>query len=900
MIKRTFIILSLLFPIAAMGQINLTIEGVDSVTTSHNGYEIARTSLTNLIFRNSKISTALDDGFLLMAGDNDYNASTTDKLEGAQIYNSQFIVTNTTPSGSIHGLMVGYNRNHDIHHNFINTHDYGLTREGGYADHTSTINTSGGIYYNIFKDCLYNIVTKGHNGTWIYNNTFYTTINEQGIFVGVKESDTGGITAPYPGSSNTKIKNNIFYYAGSYSQFHAIRLGESGDDTEAEMDTVGFECDYNIYYYTNTTGHKPFFGYNGATLTWEQWRALGYDEHSVILDPQFENFVDFVPASKDLIDIGVDLGSEFEYGLSVDADWIAGEAPSKTLQVGTWQVGARIYETEVIHHADFYVATDGNDSNPGTFEQPWATWGKAFNSTAVQPGDTVYFRGGIYYMTTNNLAYPGTEGEGYNLGRDGTSGNYIHYFNYPGETPILDCGSIIPASNHNRAIYGASDVNYLHFRGLTVRNVYQYSGDVSVIGWGISGDNNIIENCNIYNCGGKGFFATGHEIYYINCDAYSNTDSLDYDMPGNDGVGFTNVDVVNNDGSVYYINCRAWENGDQGFSAISNGYLEFNGCWSFNNGNLEGEGHGFKMGEVGIPPNQPPFGPLKRKYVNCIAAYNRANGWTTKDGDHEVHRMHIYNNLAFYNGHHLEEPWPPLQAGFAIWTTTSTDEEELARDFKNNISIGNEDGEVWIDNTPSLAVYTHSNNSWDGGATIDATDFAALPATQEAGIALLMGARGINGALPSLGSYFRLAEGSDAIDAGINVGLPYDGDAPDLGAFEYDGDIDSTLTDILTFTLPTQTGSATINTTNHTVAIEVNYLATVTNLTPSISVSYGATISPTSMTSRDFSTPQTYTITALDGTTIQEWVVTVTQEEEPAAPAGDSSIVKYRRLIFKL
>jgi len=110
----------------------------------------------------------------------------------------------------------------------------------------------------------------------------------------------------------------------------------------------------------------------------------------------------------------------------------------------------------------------------------------------------------------------------------------------------------------------------------------------------------------------------------------------------------------------------------------------------------------------------------------------------------------------------------------------------------------------------------------------------------------------------------------------------------------------STATDILTFTLADQTGAATINTTNHTVAIEVSHLATITNLTPYIAVSYGATISPTSMTSRDFTTPQTYTVTALDGETTQEWVVTVTQEEEPPAPAGDSSIVKYRGLIFKL
>jgi hypothetical protein len=32
---------------------------------------------------------------------------------------------------------------------------------------------------------------------------------------------------------------------------------------------------------------------------------------------------------------------------------------------------------------------------------------------------------------------------------------------------------------------------------------------------------------------------------------------------------------------------------------------------------------------------------------------------------------------------------------------------------------------------------------------------------------------------------FRPAASSPAVDAGINVGLPYSGSAPDLGAFEY-------------------------------------------------------------------------------------------------------------------
>lgn len=113
-------------------------------------------------------------------------------------------------------------------------------------------------------------------------------------------------------------------------------------------------------------------------------------------------------------------------------------------------------------------------------------------------------------------------------------------------------------------------------------------------------------------------------------------------------------------------------------------------------------------------------------------------------------------------------------------------------------------------------------------------------------------------------------------------------------------EVDSTATDILTFTLADQTGAATINATNHTVSIEVGYTADITDLTPTITLSYGATVSPLSGVSRNFTTPQTYTVTALDETTTQEWVVTVTQAEEPAAPAGGSRIVKYRGLILKL
>jgi hypothetical protein len=330
--RRLLIILLLIISAQLGAQINLLIEGVDSTTTTHNGYEIARASQTNLIFRYNKISTALDDGFMLMAGDNDYNSNAT-KLDGAQIYGNSFISTNTTPSGSFHAVMVGYNRNYDIHHNYVESYAYGVTHEGGHSDHTSMTSTSGGIYYNIFKNNILSINDKGYDGTKIVNNTFYSDLESWGAFITLCNSNTGGFTEPYPPTKNVTIKNNIFYVGGTYA-YHAIYIVN-------EADTLGLECDYNIYFYEHTTNNEPLFSYKGANLTWTQWRALGYDEHSIIVDPDFIDFNDFVPTAR--LDYGTAI-TGFENGFSADYDLVVGEAPSLTEQSGDWQVGAVIYE----------------------------------------------------------------------------------------------------------------------------------------------------------------------------------------------------------------------------------------------------------------------------------------------------------------------------------------------------------------------------------------------------------------------------------------------------------------------------------------------------------------------------------------------------------------------------
>ncbi|OFX56710.1 MAG: hypothetical protein A2046_00225 [Bacteroidetes bacterium GWA2_30_7] len=81
---------------------------------------------------------------------------------------------------------------------------------------------------------------------------------------------------------------------------------------------------------------------------------------------------------------------------------------------------------------------------------------------------------------------------------------------------------------------------------------------------------------------------------------------------------------------------------------------------------------------------------------------------------------------------------------------------------------------------------------------------------------------------------------------------------------------------ITSFTIPEQFANATIDTTAKTVTLEVINGTSLTALVPTITTSGGATISPASGISQDFTNAVTYTVTAQDGTTSKIWTATVT------------------------
>jgi hypothetical protein len=89
----------------------------------------------------------------------------------------------------------------------------------------------------------------------------------------------------------------------------------------------------------------------------------------------------------------------------------------------------------------YYVAANGDNSDSGSIDHPWATIQYAADS--VDAGDTVYIRGGSYHETVNLNAV------------EGTSANPVVFTNYFGETVVID-GTIPITSSwilHEGSIY---------------------------------------------------------------------------------------------------------------------------------------------------------------------------------------------------------------------------------------------------------------------------------------------------------------------------------------------------------------------------------------------------------------------------------------------------------------
>ena len=349
------------------------------------------------------------------------------------------------------------------------------------------------------------------------------------------------------------------------------------------------------------------------------------------------------------------------------------------------------------------------------------------------------------------------------LDKPGTSNSPISILAYTGEHPVLDYSTWIPANETirggARGIHITTNAQYWVLKGLEI----QYAPDNGIK---CEGGYITFDRC-IFHHNGDGGLQIGLNKdtlssnpdpdhfaaynYVVNCDAYMNADPA---------TGYENADgfsckLYAGKGNHYY-GCRAWNNADDGWDCYQTDYeIVIDTCWSWHNGDpalwglssFNGDGNGFKLG------GDSTFCPILIQ--NCIALNCQ---WGTTVGfafNNNTAPTTLYNDAALNCG----RPYKFDQAGNV---------------FKNCLDY-NSTRPAPVDISSSS---TQQNASWTLGITVTANDYVSMSETDAAA------PRQTDGSLPNNG-FGRLKSTSTLIDKGVDVGLPFCGSAPDLGAYEY-------------------------------------------------------------------------------------------------------------------
>ena len=333
--------------------------------------------------------------------------------------------------------------------------------------------------------------------------------------------------------------------------------------------------------------------------------------------------------------------------------------------------------------------------------------------------------------------------------------------------------------------------DYIHIKGLTLR----YSGKNALHN---SGSNNIFEDLDVYGNGDTGVqMKAGGGNRIINVDSH---DNCDYQLGGLNAADFGGnadgfADKQYTGGANTYIGCRAWNNSDDGwdfFQRVSNGTTptKLINCICYKNGpdyydftnhgrretdkswfdqfsktititdadgnklqaslsrypNI-GNGNGFKIGG-GYTNNNVQL-------EHCLAVANTVKGF---DQNNNYGKMTVYNCSAYMNG--IDYGFHNKDGGTLIIRNCLTYKTKSANVF-------------------TCKSVTTDHNSWNtSGISVSDKDFLSLDTT------LVLTSRDSEGNLPEV-AFMRLKEGSKLIDAGVDVGLSYAGNAPDMGCYEY-------------------------------------------------------------------------------------------------------------------
>ncbi|MES2658792.1 MAG: DUF4990 domain-containing protein [Verrucomicrobiota bacterium] len=424
---------------------------------------------------------------------------------------------------------------------------------------------------------------------------------------------------------------------------------------------------------------------------------------------------------------------------------------------------------------EFHVATMGDDTKPGSAKAPFATLQRA--EKAANPGDTVFIHGGIYKMAESqiNHARRGRANVIF-LSKSGTSGKPIRYAAFGNEKPVFDFSEVKPRDLRVTAFHITG--SWLHLKGLAVTGVQvTITGHTQSICFENLGDRNIYEQLEMHDGQAIGFWlGRGSNNLVLNCDAYRNYDYTSENGRGGNVDGFGFHAPKGSTGNIFR-GCRAWFNSDDGFDLISTDEaILIENCWAFYNGfdpsfKRIADGNGFKLGGYGVSGGPYPDVIPRHEIRGSLAVRNRASGFYA---NHQPGGINFFNNTAYLNTVNFN-----LLGRNAEHTA---DVPGYGHELKNNLGYK---GRTEVSNLDAAKCEIVAN-SFDLKMKLEDRDFKSL---DQADLVL---PRKPNGDLPEI-SFMKLKVGNPAIDKGVDVGLPFKGKAPDLGAFEYGAEKQTTV-----------------------------------------------------------------------------------------------------------
>jgi hypothetical protein len=321
-----------------------------------------------------------------------------------------------------------------------------------------------------------------------------------------------------------------------------------------------------------------------------------------------------------------------------------------------------------------YVATNGNDSNPGTLSQPLRTVQRAVD--LAEAGTTINLRGGTYAPSTNIQVL-----------KNGTASQPITLRAYNGERAILD-GENMPFtpgavdSTIPRPQRGAIHIEGDHWRiiGLEIIN-----GPYGIFGLDTnnSGFERLVTRDNYES--GLHIIGSSSNNQIINLDSFGNRD------PRKNGESADGLAIKEGSGNGNLVRgARLWNNSDDGLDfwmfespiLVEDSLTWGNGFNRWNLPDYTGDGNGFKLGGNGVAANHT--------VRNSMAWDNAVSGFIDNNnpGQHRIDHCTAWRNPG---------------TGFNVNRSSSTLTNNLAVANGTNVSLGASSG--------------GSGNSWDIGGT---------------------------------------------------------------------------------------------------------------------------------------------------------------------------------------